>query len=261
MPQIFNELEFHDSNVKLSICMYIMKGNAGLYSILNKCNTLAAEELQSSDYMDNAYAEHKMTLGQMIKENIIVVSLAILVIIALMLLTRKAQKAERVARELNEELAQTLPQAAARIEKGIPGRPGTIAIASSILTGKRVLLAEDNDLNAEIAIEILSQYDITAERAADGVIAVDMLQKKPAGYYDMILMDVQMPNMDGYTACRTIRELKDTAKSSIPVIAMTANAFAEDRENALAAGMNEHIAKPLDVEKILEILIKFLEKQ
>ena len=70
-----------------------------------------------------------------------------------------------------------------------------------------------------------------------------------------------MPNMDGYTACRTIRELKDTAKSSIPVIAMTANAFAEDRENALAAGMNEHIAKPLDVEKILEILIKFLEKQ
>ena len=260
MPQIFNELEFHDSNVKLSICMYIMKGNAGLYSILNKCNTLAAEELQSSDYMDNAYAEHKMTLGQMIKENIIVVSLAILVIIALMLLTRKAQKAERVARELNEELAQTLPQAAARIEKGIPGRPGTIAIASSILTGKRVLLAEDNDLNAEIAIEILSQYDITAERAADGVIAVDMLQKKPAGYYDMILMDVQMPNMDGYKATQAIRRMADAGKNNIPILAMTANDSEEDRQNALKAGMNGHLAKPIDIAKLVGYMIKLLQK-
>ena len=130
-----------------------------------------------------------------------------------------------------------------------------------VLQGRRILLAEDNDLNAEIAMEILKKYGLQVERAEDGAICVEMLKQHEDEYYDLILMDVQMPNMDGYTACRTIRELKDTAKSSIPVIAMTANAFAEDRENALAAGMNEHIAKPLDVEKILEILIKFLEKQ
>ena len=123
-----------------------------------------------------------------------------------------------------------------------------------------MLLAEDNDLNAEIAIEILSQYDITAERAADGVIAVDMLQKKPAGYYDMILMDVQMPNMDGYKATQAIRRMADAGKNNIPILAMTANYFEEDRQNALKAGMNGHLAKPIDIAKLVGYMIKLLQK-
>ena len=125
--------------------------------------------------------------------------------------------------------------------------------------GRRILLAEDNDLNAEIAEELLGEYGFEIERAADGIICVDMLTKHEAGYYDLILMDVQMPNMDGYRATRVIRDLQDPKLSQIPILAMTANAFEEDRQNALAAGMNGHIAKPIDVSKMMEALALVLE--
>ncbi len=128
------------------------------------------------------------------------------------------------------------------------------------LKGKKILLAEDNDLNAEIAIEILKEVGIQVERAEDGVICVEMLQKKPAFYYNMILMDIQMPNMDGYTATKTIRALDDPNKNGIPIVAMTANAFDEDRINALMAGMNEHVAKPVNINLLLETIQKVLRK-
>ncbi|MCR5756549.1 MAG: transporter substrate-binding domain-containing protein [Selenomonas sp.] len=114
-------------------------------------------------------------------------------------------------------------------------------------TDKRILLAEDNDLNAEISIELLSATGVTIERACDGVECIDMLSKAPAGYYDLILMDIQMPNMDGYEATRNIRSMEDPAKAGIPIFAMTANAFREDRENAAIVGMDGHIAKPIDI--------------
>ena len=121
-------------------------------------------------------------------------------------------------------------------------------------TGKRILLAEDNDLNAEIAIAILGEHGIAAERAEDGIVCMNMIEKADADYYDLILMDIQMPNMDGYKATKLIRQLPDKKKSKIPVIAMTANAFEEDKRNAIAAGMNGHIAKPIQVDKLLEII-------
>lgn len=127
--------------------------------------------------------------------------------------------------------------------------------------GKRVLLAEDNDLNAEIAMEILKEYGFLVERAADGVICVDLLQKAEAGYFDLILMDVQMPNLNGYQATRRIRALPDPVKRKIPILAMTANAFEEDRRNALAAGMDEHIAKPIDAVTVMKKLAAVLTQR
>ena len=128
----------------------------------------------------------------------------------------------------------------------------------SDFSGKRILLAEDNDLNAEIATAILEKAGFTIERAEDGVICVDMIEKADSGYYDLILMDIQMPNMDGYKATRVIRSLPDKKKTAIPIIAMTANAFEEDRQNALRAGMNGHIAKPIHVEELFSLLEKTL---
>ncbi len=121
-------------------------------------------------------------------------------------------------------------------------------------SGKHVLLAEDNDLNAEIAIAILEGMGFTVARAADGILCVDQLEKAPAGTYDLILMDVQMPNMDGYKATQVIRSLSDRKKAAIPILAMTANAFAEDRKKAFAYGMNGHITKPIDAAKIAEAI-------
>lgn len=126
------------------------------------------------------------------------------------------------------------------------------------LAGKRILLAEDNEINAEIATMILSDVGIKVDVASDGVECLDMLQRAESGYYNLILMDIQMPNMDGYQAARSIRNLTDSAKRSIPIIAMTANAFEEDRKNAMAVGMNEHLAKPIDVKKLLEMLTQYL---
>ena len=123
---------------------------------------------------------------------------------------------------------------------------------------KRILLAEDNDLNAEIAQSILSGAGITVDRACDGIQCIDILKKSEPGFYDMILMDIQMPNMDGYEAARIIRKLEDKKLSEIPIIAMTANAFAEDREQAFAAGMNGHIAEPINADDLKRTLAGIL---
>ena len=122
------------------------------------------------------------------------------------------------------------------------------------ISGKHILLAEDNDLNAEIAEFILEDMGLMVDRVEDGVQCVSRIEQKPAGTYDLILMDIQMPNMDGYKATEVIRDLSDKNKANIPIIAMTANAFEEDRKKALAKGMNGHIAKPVDIEKMREIL-------
>ena len=127
--------------------------------------------------------------------------------------------------------------------------------------GKRILLAEDNELNAEIAITILEEAGFAVEHAADGVICVDMMEKAEADYYDLILMDIQMPNMDGYRATQTIRKLSDPKKAGITIVAMTANAFEEDKRNAYRAGMNLHIAKPIKVDELMSALTEILKKK
>ena len=128
------------------------------------------------------------------------------------------------------------------------------------LRGKRLLLVEDNELNREIAVEILTESGFVIETAEDGSIAVDMVQKSAPGYYDLILMDVQMPIMNGYDATRAIRRLDDPALANIPVVAMTANAFDEDRKNAMESGMNDHVAKPINVENLMEVIGNILSK-
>ncbi len=126
--------------------------------------------------------------------------------------------------------------------------------ADKDLSGRRVLLVEDNDLNMEIASTLLKTMGLTVETAWDGLEALNRLKEHPSGYYDLILMDIQMPVMNGYDTTRAIRALEDSAKADIPVIAMTANAFEEDRMNAYAAGMNDHIAKPLDVSMLKKVI-------
>lgn len=121
-------------------------------------------------------------------------------------------------------------------------------------SGKKVLLVEDNELNREIATEILKSLGLKVDYAADGMEAVEIMSSEAGNQYDMIFMDIQMPKMDGYTATREIRTLKDTKKANVPIIAMTANAFDEDRKKAIKAGMNGHIAKPIDVNVILQNL-------
>ena len=129
------------------------------------------------------------------------------------------------------------------------------------LSGKHVLLAEDNDLNAEIAVTVLEETGIVIERVEDGIQCVNRVAQMSPGTYDLILMDIQMPNMDGYKATRCIRRLDDKKKAEIPIIAMTANAFAEDRKKAFDAGMNGHIAKPIDIEKLGAVILSVLNKQ
>ena len=126
------------------------------------------------------------------------------------------------------------------------------------LSGTKILLAEDNDLNAEIAVELLQEEGCTVDRAKDGVECVDMLEKAANGTYQLILMDIQMPVMNGYDAARKIRGLDDPQKANIPIIAMTANAFTEDRQVALDAGMNDHIAKPINMNVLVPTLRKYL---
>ena len=129
------------------------------------------------------------------------------------------------------------------------------------LRGKRILLAEDNDLNAEIATEFLKEEGLLIERAVNGVSCVEMLEKAPSDYYDLILMDIQMPVMNGYDATQKIRKLSDPTKANIPIVAMTANAFAEDREKALAVGMNDHVAKPIDMNVLIPVLQKYISQK
>ena len=132
---------------------------------------------------------------------------------------------------------------------------------SEILKGRKILLAEDNDLNAEIAEAILERAGLNTERVEDGIQCVNRIEKMPAGTYDMILMDIQMPKMDGYKATQTIRNLPDKDKACIPIIAMTANAFEEDKRDAIAVGMNGHIAKPIQVDKLLSMLAEIIRQQ
>ena len=128
------------------------------------------------------------------------------------------------------------------------------------LKGKKLLLVEDNELNREIALEILKEAGFVVDTAEDGAVAVQKIKQATPGQYDLILMDIQMPNLDGYEATRQIRALPDAEKANIPIFAMTANAFEEDRQNALEAGMNGHIAKPLDVPHLLRVLADALKK-
>ena len=135
---------------------------------------------------------------------------------------------------------------------------GTEEQSDHCLTGKRLLLAKDNDLNAEIATAFLQDMGFTVDRAVDGADCVDRYQHEAAGTYGLILMDIQMPNMDGYQATLAIRGLPDKEKAGIPIVAMTANAFAEDRQKAFNVGMNGHIAKPINTEILRETLRELL---
>lgn len=126
------------------------------------------------------------------------------------------------------------------------------------IKGKRLLLTEDNDLNAEIATELLTEEGFIVDRAEDGVKCMEMLDKAPAGFYSLILMDIQMPVLNGYDTTTKIRKMSDPEKANIPIIAMTANAFAEDKKRALAVGMNDHIAKPIDMNVLIPTLEKYL---
>lgn len=126
------------------------------------------------------------------------------------------------------------------------------------LQGKRILLAEDNDLNAEIAIALLTEEGLIVERAEDGVKCLEMLEKAPSDYYKLVLMDVQMPILNGYDTTQKIRGLMDPVKAAIPIIALTANAFAEDRQKSLDIGMDDHVAKPIDMNRLIPVLEKYL---
>ena len=124
---------------------------------------------------------------------------------------------------------------------------------------KRVLVVEDNELNRKIAAQVIEDEGILTECAIDGLEAVKKVREAPEHYFDLILMDVQMPHMDGYKATEKIRELSDEGKAHIPIVALTANAFEEDRKMAISKGMNDHIAKPIDVKKVEEVIISVLK--
>ena len=130
--------------------------------------------------------------------------------------------------------------------------------SKNCLNGVRILLVEDNEINTEIAKELLTEEGCIVETANDGVACIDMIEKADAGYYKMILMDIQMPVMNGYDAALTIRKMKDTKKARIPIIAMTANAFAEDTQKVLSVGMNAHVAKPVDMNILVPTMMKYL---
>lgn len=136
-----------------------------------------------------------------------------------------------------------------------------LEICSEILEGRNILLAEDNDLNAEIAEAILERAGLKTERVEDDIQCVNRIMEMPVGTYDIILMDIQMPEMNGYKATQEIRRLPDRDKACIPIIAMTANAFEEDKRDAIAAGMNGHIAKPIQVDKLLSTLSEVIRQQ
>ncbi len=125
--------------------------------------------------------------------------------------------------------------------------------------GRKILLVEDNALNQEIAATILEEKGFDVDVADDGTVAVEKMASAPTGRYDLILMDIQMPRMDGYEATRRIRALENRANARIPIYAMTANAFEEDRQKALDAGLDGHIAKPIDIANLMQILTGILK--
>ncbi|MDO4482175.1 MAG: PocR ligand-binding domain-containing protein [Bacillota bacterium] len=155
----------------------------------------------------------------------------------------------------------TLPHRIAGEEDAPNSNDKSFGYEEGIFKGKRILMAEDNELNSEIAITILEEAGFTVEHAKDGIICVDMMEKADAGYYDLILMDIQMPNMDGYKAAQTIRKLADPKKAGITIVAMTANAFEEDKRNAYKAGMNYHIAKPIKINELISALTAVFRNQ
>ena len=133
------------------------------------------------------------------------------------------------------------------------------AAKASAFTGKKLLVVEDNELNLEIASTLLKEAGFAVDTAENGKVAVEKVEAASADRYDLILMDIQMPEMDGYEATRRIRALPDAKKAALPIVAMTANAFEDDRKNALRAGMNGHIAKPLDIQKLFQVLSELLK--
>ena len=151
----------------------------------------------------------------------------------------------------------TIPSRIASQEETQAKRDTTSSDKKSLL-GVKILLTEDNDLNAEIAAELLQEEGCTVDRAKDGVECVDMLEKAANGTYQLILMDIQMPVMNGYDAAKKIRRMEDPQKADIPIIAMTANAFSEDRQAALDAGMNDHVAKPINMNVLVPTIRKYL---
>ena len=151
----------------------------------------------------------------------------------------------------------TIPCRIASQEETQAKRDTTSSDKKSLL-GVKILLTEDNDLNAEIAAELLQEEGCTVDRAKDGVECVDMLEKAANGTYQLILMDIQMPVMNGYDAAKKIRRMEDPQKADIPIIAMTANAFSEDRQAALDAGMNDHVAKPINMNVLVPTIRKYL---
>ena len=143
---------------------------------------------------------------------------------------------------------------------GQPDAKATAGPGDYDFSGKRVLLAEDNEMNRMIAAAILEKAGFAVEAASDGQEAVEKVGAAPSGYYDIILMDVQMPVMDGYEATRRIRGLEDPGKAGVPIVAVTANAFEEDRKNALEIGMDGHLAKPYDIPKMMEMMEQLLTR-
>ena len=132
------------------------------------------------------------------------------------------------------------------------------ATATVDFTGKQILLAEDNEMNQMIAVAILENAGFTIDIASNGEEAVKKMEQAPAETYDVILMDIQMPIMDGYEAAKRIRAMEDQKKAEIPIVAVTANAFEEDRKISLEAGMNGHLAKPYDIDAIMQTLSEIL---
>ena len=130
--------------------------------------------------------------------------------------------------------------------------------AGSDFRGRCILLVEDNELNSEIAVELLNEYGFLVDTAENGAEAVEKVKNSKPGNYDLILMDIQMPVMNGYDATLAIRKMKDTKKARIPIIAMTANAFAEDAQKVLSVGMNAHVAKPVDMNILVPTMMKYL---
>ena len=130
--------------------------------------------------------------------------------------------------------------------------------AGSDFRGRCILLVEDNELNSEIAVELLNEYGFLVDTAENGAEAVEKVKNSKPGNYDLVLMDIQMPVMNGYDATLAIREMKDTKKARIPIIAMTANAFAEDAQKVLSVGMNAHVAKPVDMNILVPTMMKYL---
>lgn len=168
--------------------------------------------------------------------------------------TIQVESTQGVGTKFTVDLALTL---AAR-EEVYPSAETLTEAGREILKGRRILLAEDNELNAEIAMELLGEEGLLVEHAEDGEKCCTMLAQAPEGYYDLVLMDIQMPVMNGYEAAAKIRGMADAKKAGIPIIAMTANAFAEDRQAALDAGMNAHVAKPIDMTVLMPTLLRYL---